>query len=190
MDSYTNYLEHYGILGMKWGVRRYQNPDGTLTAAGKKRYGGDGSTRKTSFGERFYTKAANAVQRDADDLRKNGYDKEADAVQKVADKNLQRARDAAIKAERKEAMRNRRTMSDKEIRERIDRIRLEEEYKRVTQESLKTGKDTVTDILASSGKKAAGIVTVAAMVYSVKAALKGNFDLEDLGDFIPKPKVK
>lgn len=34
-----NYLEHHGILGMKWGVRRYQNPDGTLTAAGKARYG-------------------------------------------------------------------------------------------------------------------------------------------------------
>ena len=29
---------HFGILGMKWGVRRYQNKDGSLTAAGKKRY--------------------------------------------------------------------------------------------------------------------------------------------------------
>ena len=33
-----DYLQHHGIKGMKWGVRRFQNPDGSLTAAGKKRY--------------------------------------------------------------------------------------------------------------------------------------------------------
>lgn len=31
-------IEHSGILGMKWGIRRYQNKDGTYTEAGKKRY--------------------------------------------------------------------------------------------------------------------------------------------------------
>lgn len=31
-------LEHYGVLGMKWGIRRYQNKDGSLTDAGKKKY--------------------------------------------------------------------------------------------------------------------------------------------------------
>ena len=30
-------LRHHGILGMKWGVRRYQNEDGSYTAAGEKR---------------------------------------------------------------------------------------------------------------------------------------------------------
>lgn len=34
-------IEHHGILGMRWGVRRYQNRDGSLTAEGKKRYGYD-----------------------------------------------------------------------------------------------------------------------------------------------------
>lgn len=35
---YSTELYHHGVLGMKWGVRRYQNSDGTLTEAGKKKY--------------------------------------------------------------------------------------------------------------------------------------------------------
>lgn len=32
-------LKHWGILNMKWGIRRFQNPDGSLTPEGRKRYG-------------------------------------------------------------------------------------------------------------------------------------------------------
>lgn len=42
----SNELYHHGILKMKWGIRRFQNPDGTLTEAGKERYRKGNKERK------------------------------------------------------------------------------------------------------------------------------------------------
>ena len=86
---YSDSLSHHGIKGMRWGIRRFQNEDGSLTADGRKRY---------SLGERLHKlnskrlmSAAKAADRDAAYLRKHGYKEEASAVQKVADRNRAKA---------------------------------------------------------------------------------------------------
>ena len=62
-------LYHYGVKGQKWGVRRYQNKDGSLTTAGKKRISKDSKIYKDK-----YKKTADAVKDYYDDLRKqNSY---------------------------------------------------------------------------------------------------------------------
>lgn len=59
----TEHLEHHGIKGMKWGIRRFQNKNGTRTAAGKKRYKdtSDQQPDKSEYNKRIAKKVAGAV---------------------------------------------------------------------------------------------------------------------------------
>lgn len=49
-------LQHHGIMGMRWGVRRYQNEDGSYTSAGRDRYGIEGTRKKSKHREALESK--------------------------------------------------------------------------------------------------------------------------------------
>lgn len=59
------YIAHYGIRGQRWGIRNYQNLDGSLTPAGRQRYGTSARGRA-----RMYTQGLKSTSRYANSLRK------------------------------------------------------------------------------------------------------------------------
>lgn len=69
MWSYNNELYHWGIKGMKWGVRRYQNKDGTLTPAGKRRYADDPKARSAVEAAKKNVKKVKYAKEDLKDAK-------------------------------------------------------------------------------------------------------------------------
>ena len=103
----NNNLQHHGIKGQKWGIRRFQNKDGSLTLAGRKRQkqNNDGPIHED------YSKSHNAK---------------------------------SVKS-----------MSDKELRDRINRLNMERQYAQLTATEKSMGRKIVSEVLLNVGKELA-----------------------------------
>lgn len=139
------YIQHHGIKGMKWGVRRYQNKDGTLTPAGKKRAARDMSELSNKKKKSYQPNADKWVKDDLSRSRRL-VDESATLTNK-----LRTANESSIRKQPKTKM-DLSQMSDKEMRDQINRALLEKQYNDMfAPQTTNRGRERANDILETAG---------------------------------------
>lgn len=154
MVSTDDYLEHHGIKGMRWGVRRYQNKDGSLTPLGRKKYGTKTNFEKVQAAKRASSK--DVVKKNKARLKaEENTQKELEKYKKKAglkddppefDKEAIRKKTLSS-TDASEIYKNRDLLTTTEINERLNRIDTEARLARVAEGTKVTGRDKVNDML-------------------------------------------
>lgn len=81
-------IEHYGVKGQRWGVRKYQNKDGTLTALGKKRYGGEKAQQYKQAEIDIATRRRDKAIFKHNTKKANKYNRQIQALNKMTEKDV------------------------------------------------------------------------------------------------------
>ena len=159
-----NELMHWGIKGMKWGVRRYQNKDGSLTPAGKKRY--DKEMAKLKEEEKI---AKNKLKTQAKLNKLDEKRKEVEALKKgkpIAKSTKQHSKPSV------------KDMSDEELRQTVNRLLMEQQYAKLNPQQVSAGqkfvKKVMNDVVAPAATEVGKNVLKDAMTKAVKNASEAS----------------
>lgn len=197
-------LYHDGIKGMKWGIRRYQNYDGTLTEEGRHRYNknynddraegslptkdDDGNYYYTNKkGERtlYKTRSEQLSDTELTDLNRrvqqenklaaetsDAYEykgPKADQALRDASRMAKDIADALPKGNGKVIKKNYSNLSDQELRDRINRLQLEDNYGRLSGDTkyVKSGSEKAREMLQTVGSVLAIAGSAATLAYTI-----------------------
>lgn len=163
-----NELYHHGVKGQKWGIRRYQNKDGSLTLAGKK--------RALKMQDQYTRFSNDKKYRDKDgNLTYKGRKKSLKMKEKYSDltgKQLKKyptkSKNSTSTAPKQKSVKE---MSNQEIQDKIDRMNLENKYRammnerssNVSKKEVSKGRKFVEEVLTNAGKNVATQAAVWAM---------------------------
>lgn len=159
-----NELMHWGIKGMKWGVRRYQNKDGSLTPAGKKRY--DKEMAKLKEEEKI---AKNKLRTQAKLNKLDEKRKEIEALKRGK---------PIVKSTKKPSKPSVKDMSDEELRQTVNRLLMEQQYAKLNPQQVSAGqkfvKKVMNDVVAPAATEVGKNVLKDAMTKAVKNASEAS----------------
>lgn len=173
-----NELRHDGVKGMRWGVRRYQNKDGSLTELGKKRYARDAREKEydkydASTGQYYKTSKKNG--RSDLEVDANRYVKEDwTRTKRLTDESSQLTN--KLKAFNDTQMKNRpkvkmdlSSKTDKELRDEINRAFLEKQYNDLfSPQKESKGREYASKVLETAGS----VLAIGSSALGIAIAIK------------------
>lgn len=178
-------LYHWGKKGMKWGVRRYQNKDGSLTEAGKKRYARDarekGYDKQDDDGTYYKTAGKKGGRKETLDVDADRYvTEDMTRTKRVADdaaqlsNRVKQMNDKSIRNQLKTRL-DLSNMSDKELRDQINRELLERQYNDVfNPPQVSKGKETASKVLETAGDVLMVAGSAVGLALSIRELTKGG----------------